>query len=172
MPSDDSNSQGVRRTDSHDEQSRENVTTAERKDISQKNAPSPGKNEFHGEDHTGLRKPPSRRRPKKNRRETTTLGNKWRQPPPEGNTCCQTRRRPPVPSTNRPIRPRGENYDQSTNPGDRRERMHHYSLHHDGGASENFIDKAYAEASGIPMQQKTMPRRVLTVDGGEVTAGR
>jgi len=37
------------------------------------------------------------------------------------------------------------------------------------GASENFIDKAYAEASGIPMQQKTMPRRVLTVDGSEVT---
>jgi len=33
------------------------------------------------------------------------------------------------------------------------------------GASENFIDKAYAETSGIPMQQKTTPRRVLTVDG-------
>jgi len=128
MPPDDSNSQGERRTDSHDEQSRENVTTAERKDISQKNAPSPGKNEFHGEDHTGPRKPPSRRRPKKNRRETTTLGNKCRQPPPEGNTCCQTRRRPPVLSTNHPIRPRGENCDQSTNPGNRRERMHHYSL--------------------------------------------
>jgi len=28
----------------------------------------------------------------------------------------------------------------------------------DSGASENFIDKAYAEASGIPMQQKTTPR--------------
>ena len=28
----------------------------------------------------------------------------------------------------------------------------------DSGTSENFIDKAYAEASGIPMQQKTMPR--------------
>jgi len=37
------------------------------------------------------------------------------------------------------------------------------------GASENFIDKAYAEASGIPIQQKTTPRRVLTVDGSEVT---
>ena len=48
--------------------------------------------------------------------------------------------------------------------------MHHYSL---GGqwASENFIVKAYAEASGIPMQQKTMPRGVLTVDGSEVTVG-
>jgi len=41
----------------------------------------------------------------------------------------------------------------------------------DSGASENFIDKAYAEASGIPMQQKTTPRRVLTVDGSEVTSG-
>ena len=41
----------------------------------------------------------------------------------------------------------------------------------DSGASENFIDKAYAEASGIPMQQKTTPRRVLTVDGSEVTGG-
>jgi len=41
----------------------------------------------------------------------------------------------------------------------------------DSGASENFIDKAYAEASGIPMQQKTTRRRVLTVDGSEVTGG-
>ena len=41
----------------------------------------------------------------------------------------------------------------------------------DSGASENFIDKAYAEASGIPMQQKATPRRVLTVDGSEVTGG-
>jgi len=39
----------------------------------------------------------------------------------------------------------------------------------DSGASENFIDKAYAEASGIPMQQKTMPRPVLSVDASEVT---
>ena len=41
----------------------------------------------------------------------------------------------------------------------------------DSGASENFIDKAYAEASRILMQQKTTPRRVLTVDGREVTGG-
>jgi len=41
----------------------------------------------------------------------------------------------------------------------------------DSGASENFIDKAYAEASGIPMQQKATPRRVLTVDGSEITGG-
>jgi len=39
----------------------------------------------------------------------------------------------------------------------------------DSGASENFIDRAYAEASGIQMQQKAVPRRVLTVDGSEVT---
>jgi len=41
----------------------------------------------------------------------------------------------------------------------------------DSGASENFIDKAYAEASGIPMQQKKTPTRVLTVDRSEVTGG-
>jgi len=41
----------------------------------------------------------------------------------------------------------------------------------DSGTSENFIDKAYVEASGIPMQQKVTPRRVLTVDGSEVTGG-
>jgi len=39
----------------------------------------------------------------------------------------------------------------------------------DSGTSENFIDNTYAEASGIPMQQKTTPRRVLTVDRSEVT---
>jgi len=39
----------------------------------------------------------------------------------------------------------------------------------DSGASESFVDKAYAEASRIPMQQKATPRRVLTVDGSEVT---
>jgi len=41
----------------------------------------------------------------------------------------------------------------------------------DSGASENFVDKAYAEASGIPIQQKATPRRVLTIDGSEVTGG-
>jgi len=41
----------------------------------------------------------------------------------------------------------------------------------DIGALENFIDTAYAKASGIPRQQKTMLRRVLTVDGSEVTGG-
>ena len=39
----------------------------------------------------------------------------------------------------------------------------------DSRASENFVDKAYAEASGIPMQQKATPRRVLTMDRSEVT---
>jgi hypothetical protein len=41
----------------------------------------------------------------------------------------------------------------------------------DCGASENFIDKAYAAANEIPTQRKTIPRRVLTVDGSEVTGG-
>jgi len=41
----------------------------------------------------------------------------------------------------------------------------------DSWASENFVDKAYTEASRIPMQQKATPRKVLTVDGSEVTSG-
>ena len=39
----------------------------------------------------------------------------------------------------------------------------------DCGASENYIDKAYAEANDIPTYQKTIARRVLTVDGSKVT---
>jgi len=41
----------------------------------------------------------------------------------------------------------------------------------DSRASENFVDKAYAKSSGIPMEQKVTPRRVLTVDRSEVTGG-
>jgi hypothetical protein len=41
----------------------------------------------------------------------------------------------------------------------------------DCGASENFIDKAYTAANGVPMQRKAIPRRVLTVDGSEVAVG-
>jgi len=41
----------------------------------------------------------------------------------------------------------------------------------DSRASKNFVDQVYAEASGIPMQQKATPRRVLTVDRREVTGG-
>jgi hypothetical protein len=41
----------------------------------------------------------------------------------------------------------------------------------DCGASENFVDKAYAAANEIPTQRKITPRRVLTVDGSEVTGG-
>ena len=48
---------------------------------------------------------------------------------------------------------------------------HHTTALVDSGASENFIDKAYAEASRIPMQQKATPRRVLTVDGSGVSGG-
>jgi hypothetical protein len=38
-------------------------------------------------------------------------------------------------------------------------------------AWENFIDKAYAAANGIPTQRKAIPRRVLMVDGSEVAGG-
>jgi len=48
---------------------------------------------------------------------------------------------------------------------------HHTSTLVDSGASGNFIDNAYAEASKIPTQQKATPRRVLTMHGSEVTGG-
>jgi len=41
----------------------------------------------------------------------------------------------------------------------------------DCGASENFIDQEYALANRIPLQAKTVPRKVLTVDGSEVVSG-
>jgi len=41
----------------------------------------------------------------------------------------------------------------------------------DSRASKNFVDKAYAKASGISMQQKATPRWVLTMDGSEFTGG-
>jgi len=41
----------------------------------------------------------------------------------------------------------------------------------DSGVSENFMDEAYAEENGIPMQQKATPRWILTVDRSEVTGG-
>jgi predicted aspartyl protease len=41
----------------------------------------------------------------------------------------------------------------------------------DCGATENFIDKRYAEQIGIPLDKKQLPRRVLAVDGREITSG-
>jgi hypothetical protein len=39
------------------------------------------------------------------------------------------------------------------------------------GTSENFVDRAYTVANGIPTQRKAIPTRVLTVDGSEVAGG-
>jgi len=116
----------------HGSRQARNATTVGKQDTFQGNAHSPGKTPIDAP--IAPQRPPTKSKKRKrqgtnpNRRETTTLGNRCRQPLPEGNTCCQTQRRPPVPSTNRLIRTRGENYDQSTNPGGRWERMHHYSL--------------------------------------------
>ena len=41
----------------------------------------------------------------------------------------------------------------------------------DSGASENFIDREYAQANQIPLQRKAVSRTVLTVDGSEVIGG-
>jgi predicted aspartyl protease len=41
----------------------------------------------------------------------------------------------------------------------------------DCGATENFIDKKYAEQVGIPLDKKKIPQRVLAVDGREVASG-
>jgi predicted aspartyl protease len=48
---------------------------------------------------------------------------------------------------------------------------HHTTAMIDCGATENFIDLRYAEQNNIPLQQKTIPRRVLAVDGQEVANG-
>jgi hypothetical protein len=41
----------------------------------------------------------------------------------------------------------------------------------DCGATENFVDKNYAEKIQIPIDEKKVPRRVLAVDGREVASG-
>jgi hypothetical protein len=41
----------------------------------------------------------------------------------------------------------------------------------DCGASENFIDKRYAEKNNIPLREKNVPCSVLAVDGREVSSG-
>jgi predicted aspartyl protease len=41
----------------------------------------------------------------------------------------------------------------------------------DCGATENFIDKKYAEQMNIPLNKKKIPRRVLTIDGREIASG-
>jgi hypothetical protein len=38
-------------------------------------------------------------------------------------------------------------------------------------ATENFIDKKYAEQVGIPLDKKKIPGRVLAVNGREVASG-
>jgi hypothetical protein len=41
----------------------------------------------------------------------------------------------------------------------------------DCGATENFIDRNYAEQIGIPLDKKIVPWRVLAVDGREIASG-
>jgi hypothetical protein len=53
--------------------------------------------------------------------------------------------------------------------GDNRE--HNTTAMVDCGAMENFIDKEYAEWNRIPLNEKTVPRTVLAVDGREVASG-
>jgi hypothetical protein len=41
----------------------------------------------------------------------------------------------------------------------------------DCGATENFIDRTFAEQQQLPLTKKTVPRRVLAVDGRELVGG-
>jgi hypothetical protein len=50
-------------------------------------------------------------------------------------------------------------------------RKHRTTTMVDCGATENFVDKDYAEQIQIPMDKKKVPRRVLVVDGREVASG-
>jgi predicted aspartyl protease len=50
-------------------------------------------------------------------------------------------------------------------------RKHQMTAMVDCGATENFVDKKYAEKIQIPMDEKKVPRRVLAVDRSEVASG-
>jgi len=119
MPPDDSSSPRGRRTDSLDERTQINVTTAETKGIFRGNAPSPRKHDSYGKSHTQLRKPHLKKKQRKNRRETTALVSRPSQQSPEGEASCERRTRNALQNPDNPIRPRGKNNDQSKDPGSR-----------------------------------------------------
>jgi hypothetical protein len=48
---------------------------------------------------------------------------------------------------------------------------HHTTTMVDCRATENFIDERYAKQNNIPLKRKTIPHRVLAVDGREVASG-
>jgi hypothetical protein len=50
-------------------------------------------------------------------------------------------------------------------------KIHNTTAMVDCGATENFIDKDYAEQIKIPLDKKKIPRRVLAVDGREIASG-
>jgi hypothetical protein len=50
-------------------------------------------------------------------------------------------------------------------------KIHNTTAMVDCGATENFIDKDYTEQIKIRLDKKKIPRRVLAVDGREITSG-
>jgi hypothetical protein len=50
-------------------------------------------------------------------------------------------------------------------------KIHNTTAMVDCGATENFIDKDYAEQIKIPLDKKKIPRRVLAIDGREIASG-
>jgi len=73
-PPDDSSWPREHRTDSLDERTQMNVTTAERKGIFRGNAPSPRNYDSHGKSHTEPWKPHLKKKQRKNHQGTTALG--------------------------------------------------------------------------------------------------
>ena len=133
MAPDDLSSQRDPRTDSSDEQAQMSVTTAERKGISPRNAPSQRRYGSQGKSHTELLKLPTRNQKKSlvctvpNRREMAALWSRHQQRPPEGKTSC-TRNRDKEGRTDfgriqhRKIRSRRETDNQDKHPRGRRQR--------------------------------------------------
>jgi hypothetical protein len=50
-------------------------------------------------------------------------------------------------------------------------KIHKITAMVDCGATENFIDKDYAEQMKIPLDKKKIPWRVLAIDGREIASG-
>ena len=181
MAPDDLSSQRDPRTDSSDEQAQMSVTTSERKGISPRNAPSQRRYGSQGKSHTELLKPPTRNQKKNlvctvpNRQEMAALGSRHQQWPPEGKKVAQvigTRKEEPpsvVSNTRKYDREEKLIIRISIQGEDGNERKTTALI--DCGASENFIDRAYTEINHIPTREKTVPRRVLTVDRGEIASG-
>jgi len=139
-----------------------NVTTVGRTVTFPKNARNRRNPGIPGGSHNKQPKSPTRAQKKsqknasKDRQETTSLGNQLRQQPPREKTVTEKEEPPYQIRTTRYDREEKIMIKVRIQGANRQEYITTALI--DSGASENFIDRAYAKASGIPMQQKTTSR--------------